>query len=114
MTETEKKVKIEPVTKIITPDERKRLLIEGIKKTVAPAFISVFFAVLFVYQFGSATEIKWYSVFLLVLLLSYYIQRLTYPLIGIRVKEFETKDWLYVEFFTIIYFWVFWTLLLNN
>ncbi len=63
----------------------------------------MFFAVLFVYQFGSATEIKWYSVFLLVLLLSYYIQRLTYPLIGVRVKEFETKDWLYVELFTIIY-----------
>ena len=114
VTEIEKKVKIEPVAKIITPDERKRLLIEGIKKTVAPAFIGVFFAVLFLYQFGSATEVSWFSVFLLVLLLSYYIQRLGYPLIGVRVKEFETKDWLYVELFTIIYFWVFWTLLLNN
>ncbi|HEX7627313.1 MAG TPA: hypothetical protein VF354_00135 [Candidatus Methanoperedens sp.] len=114
MTETEKKVKIEPVAKIITPDERKRLLIEGIKKTVAPAFISIFFAVLFFYQFGNAKGVSWFSVFLLVLLLSYYIQRLGYPLIGVRVKEFETKDWLYVELFTIVYFWVFWTLLLNN
>ena len=111
---TEKKAKIEPAARIITPGEGKRLLIEGIKKTVAPAFISAFFAVLFLYQFGSATEVKWYSVFLLVLLISYYIQRLGYPLIGVRVKEFETKDWLYVELFTIIYFWVFWTLLLNN
>jgi len=111
---TDKKAKIEPAARIITPGEGKRLLIEGIKKTVAPAFIGVFFAVLFLYQFGSASGIPWFSVFLLVLLLSYYIQRLGYPLIGVRVKEFETKDWLYVELFTIIYFWVFWTLLLNN
>ena len=56
MTETEnrKKAKIEPAARIITPGEGKRLLIEGIKKTVAPAFIGVFFAVLFLYQFGSA------------------------------------------------------------
>ena len=114
MTETEKKAKIEPAARIITPDEGKRLLIEGIKKTVAPAFISVFFALLFLYKFGNASDISWFSVFLLVMLLSYYIQRLGYPLIGVRVKEFETKDWLYVELFTIIYFWVFWTLLLNN
>ncbi|CAG0961386.1 hypothetical protein METP3_00848 [Methanosarcinales archaeon] len=115
MTETEKKAKIAPAARIITPGEGKRLLIEGIKKTVAPAFIGVFFALLFLYQFGSAKiGVSWFSVFLLVLLLSYYIQRLGYPLIGVRVKEFETKDWLYVELFTIIYFWVFWTLLLNN
>ena len=113
MTEIEKKVKIEPVAKIITPDERKRLLIEGIKKTIAPAFISMFFALLFYFQFGYARDISWFSVFLLVLLISYYIQRLAYPAIGIKVKEFEIKDWLYVEFLIVIYFWVFWTLLLN-
>jgi len=114
VTEKEKKAETEPVVKIITPDERKRLLIEGIKKTVAPAFISVLFALLFYFKFGQAQDVSWFSVFLVVLLLSYYIQRLAYPLIGVRVKEFETKDWLYVEFLIIIYFWVFWTLLLNN
>ena len=114
VTETDKKVETEPVVKIITPDERKRLLIEGIKKTVAPAFISVFFALLFLYKFGDASEVSWFSIFVLVLLLSYYIQRFLYPFIGVRVKEFETKDWLYVEFLITIYFWVFWTLMLNN
>lgn len=114
MTETDKKAKIVPVARIITPDEGKRVLIEGIKKTVIPAFISAFFALLFYFKFGYAKEIEWFSVFLLVLLISYYIQRYGYPLIGVRVKEFEIKDWLYVEFLTIIYFWVFWTLLLNN
>ena len=96
-----------------TPAEKKRLLIEGIKKTVAPAFISVFFAFIFKYKFGDASGIAWFSVFLLVILVSYYIQKLVYPTIGVRVKDFETKDWLYVEFLTVIYFWVFWALLLN-
>lgn len=114
MTEKEKIAETEPVVKIITPDERKRLLIEAIKKTVAPAFISVFFALLFYFKFGHAQDVSWFSVFLVVLLLSYYIQRLAYPFIGVRVKEFETKDWLYVELLIVIYFWVFWTLLLNN
>lgn len=112
MTEKEKKTETEVIAK--TPAERKRLLIEGIKKTVAPAFISVFFALLFFYKFGDASGISWFSVFLLVLLVSYYIQKLSYPAIGVRVNEFETKDWLYVEFLVIIYFLVFWTLLLNN
>lgn len=114
MTEIEKKAETVPVIKILTPDERKRVLIEGIKKTVVPAFIGAFFAVVFYFKFGHGQDVLWFSVFLLVLLLSYYIQRLVYPSIGVRVKEFETKDWLYVELFTIVFFWVFWTLLLNN
>jgi hypothetical protein len=110
-TKTETIKEIEVIAK--TPAEKKRILIEGIKKTVAPAFISVFFALLFVYKFGDASGISWFSVFLLVILISYFIQKLVYPTLGIRVKEFETKDWLYVEFLVVIYFWVFWTLLLN-
>ncbi len=112
--EKEKKTETEPVVKSITPDERKRLLIEGIKKTVFPAFISAAFAIAFFMKFGDAKEgVSWFSVLLLVVLLSYYIQRFLYPLVGVRVKEFETKDWLYVEFLTIIYLLVIWTLLIN-
>ena len=110
-TNTETIKEIEVIAK--TPAEKKRLLIEGIKKTVAPAFISVFFAFLFKYKFGDASGISWFSVFLLVILVSFYIQKLIYPTIGVQVKDFETKDWLYVEFLVVIYFWVFWTLLLN-
>lgn len=99
--------------KIITPDERKRILIEGIKKTVLPAFLSAAFALMFFLKFGDAKGVSWLSIVLLVLLLSFYIQKLVYPLLNVRVKEFETKDWLYVEFLIIIYFLVFWTLLLN-
>ncbi|MDP2765877.1 MAG: hypothetical protein Q8O41_00255 [Candidatus Methanoperedens sp.] len=109
----EKEKKSEPEPKTITPDERRRILIEGIKKTVLPAFISAAFALMFFVKFGDAKDVPWFSILLLVVLLSYYIQRFLYPLIGVRVKEFETKDWLYVEFLSIIYLLVFWTLLLN-
>lgn len=109
----EKEKKSEPEPKTITPDERRRILIEGIKKTVLPAFISAAFALMFFVKFGDAKDVPWFSILLLVVLLSYYIQRFLYPLIGVRVKEFETKDWLYVEFLIIIYLLVFWTLLLN-
>lgn len=111
----EKTKEIEPVAKSLTIDERKKLLIEGIIKTAFPAFISAVFAIVFSMKFGDAKEgVSWFSVLLLVVLLSYYIQRFLYPVFGIRVKEFEIKDWLYVEFLTVIYFMVFWTLLLNN
>ncbi|VVB92220.1 Uncharacterised protein [uncultured archaeon] len=113
---TEKETKIEkvPVVKSTTPEERKQKFIEGIKKTVLPAFISAAFAILFFVKFGDAKDVSWFSVILLVLLLSYYIQRGIYPLIGVKVKEFETKDWLYVEFLVIVYFWIIWILLLNQ
>jgi Na+/glutamate symporter len=112
---TDTKKEIEVIAK--TPAEKKRLLIEAIKKTVAPAFISILFAFLINYKFGSASgeafRLPWFYVFLLVILVSYYIQKLAYPAIGVQVKNFETKDWLYVEFLVVIFFWVFWTLLLN-
>jgi hypothetical protein len=110
--EKEKKTEAEP--KSITPDERKRILVEGIKKTVVPGFISAAFALVFFLKFGNAKDVSWFSIILLVALLSYYIQRFLYPLIGVRVKEFGAKDWLYVEFLIIIYLLVFWTFLLNE
>ncbi len=115
VTEKEKKIEIVPAAKSATPEERKQKSIEGIKKTVLPAFISAAFAILFFIKFGDAKDnVPWFSVVLLVLLLSYYIQRGIYPLIGVKVKEFETKDWMYVEFFVILYFWIIWILLLNQ
>ncbi len=116
MKENDKKKKEErkeESVRSITPDERKRLLIEGIKKTMVPAFIGAAFALLFFSVFGDAKGISWFSVILLVVLISYYIQRVLYPLISVRVKEFGAKDWLYVEFLVVIFVLVFWTLLLN-
>lgn len=112
--EKEEKKEAEPVIKVLTPGDRKRLLIEGIKKTVFPAFIAAFFAIVLFLNFYDAKEKHWLYVLLLVVLVSYYIQKLAYPMLGVKVNEFETKDWLYVEFMTIIFLLVFWTLLLNS
>lgn len=112
--EKAEKKEAEPVVKVLTPGERKRLLIEGIKKTAVPAFIGAFFAVVLFLKFYDAKEVHWLSVLLLVVLVSYYIQKLAYPMLGVRVDEFETKDWLYVELMTIIFLLVSWTLLLNS
>jgi len=109
----EKKEEKKEAPAVITPDERKRILIEGIKKTVVPAFIGAAFALIFVATSGKIAGKPWFLVLLLVVLVSYYVQRFLYPRLSIRVWEFETKDWLYVEFLTIIYMLVFWTLLLN-
>src|SRR5574341_875444 len=95
--------KTEPVAKIMTPEERKRLLIEGIKKTIVPSFIGAAFALLFVITAEKIAGKPWYLVLLLVVFVSYYPQKLLYPLLGVRIKEFEMKDWLYVEFMTIIF-----------
>lgn len=112
--EKEEKKEAEPVVKVLTPGERKRLLIEGIKKTAVPAFIGAFFALVLFMNFFDAKEKNWLYVLLLVVLVSYYIQKLAYPMLGVKVGEFETKDWLYVEFMTIIFLLVSWTLLLNS
>ena len=112
--EKEEKKEAEPVVKVLTPGERKRLLIEGIKKTAVPAFIGAFFALILFMNFFDAKEKHWLYVLLLVVLVSYYMQKVAYPMIGVKVGEFETKDWLYVEFMTIIFLLVSWTLLLNS
>jgi hypothetical protein len=112
--ENDDKKEAEPVVKELTPGDRKRLLIEGIKKTAVPAFIGAFFAVVLFMNFYDAKDKHWLSVLLLVVLVSFYIQKLAYPLLGVKVNEFETKDWLYVELMTIIFLLVSWTLLLNS
>ena len=94
--EKEEKKEAEPVVKVLTPGERKRLLIEGIKKTAVPAFIGAFFALILFMNFFDAKEKHWLYVLLLVVLVSYYMQKVAYPMIGVKVGEFETKDWLYV------------------
>lgn len=112
--ETDDKKEAEPTVKVLTPGDRKRLLIEGIKKTTIPAFMGAFFAVVLFMNFYDAEDKHWLYVLLLVVLVSYYVQKLLYPVLGVKVSEFEIKDWLYVELMTIIFLLVSWTLLLNT
>jgi hypothetical protein len=112
--EKEEKKESESVVKVLAPGDRKRLLIEGIKKTAVPAFMGAFFAVVLFLNFYDAKDKNWLYVLLLVVLVSYYGQKLVYPMLGVKVSEFEIKDWLYVELMTIIFLLVCWTLLLNS
>ena len=100
-----------PVEK--TPEEKKKNYKDGIIKTIVPAFIGTAAGFFCFFQLGSGTEFPWLSVMLFVIIFSYYAQRLGYPAIGIDVKEFGNKDWFYVEFITIDFWLVVWTLLLN-
>lgn len=103
----------EPAVKPLTPDEKRIQLLEGIKKTIIPSFIGAGFAILLYWRLNDASEVSWFSIILIVVLISYYIQKGLYPFLGIRVKEFGTKDWFYVEFLIIIFMLIVWTLLLN-
>ena len=96
-----------------TPEEKKKLHIDGIKKTVIPALIGTVAGFLSL-NLGSATDLPWLSIMLFVIIFSYYAQRLVYPLINVDIKEFGNKDWFYVEFITIDFWLVVWTLLLNS
>ena len=96
-----------------TPEEKKQNHINGIIKTVVPALIGTLAGFFCFFQLKDGTEFPWISIMLLVIISSYYAQRIIYPLIKIDVKEFGAKDWLYVEFITVDFWLVVWTLLLN-
>ncbi len=119
----DKAVKTKPLDKVTeykpappvekTSDEKKKIYKDGIIKTIVPAVIGTAAGFFCFLQLRSGTEIPWLSVMLFVIILSYYAQRLAYPIIGIDIKEFGNKDWFYVEFITIDFWLVVWTLLLN-
>lgn len=100
-------------TIVKSPEEKKKIYRDGIIKTIVPAFIGTSAGFFCFFQLRSAAGFPWLSVMLFVIIFSYYAQRLTYPVIGINVKEFGNKDWFYVEFITIDFWLVVWTLLLN-
>jgi phage shock protein PspC (stress-responsive transcriptional regulator) len=94
--------------------ERKKDQIDGIKKTVYPAVLGVL-AGFACYYAPAATinQLPWHFVLLVVLAVTYFIQKVTYPLLKIDASEFNGKDWFYVEFMAIDLWLVTWTLLLN-
>ena len=96
-----------------TPEEKKKKYQEGIIKTVVPAFIGTLAGFICFYGLDSGTGVPWISIMLFVIIFSYYAQRVLYPIIRINVKELGVKDWFYVEFITVDFWLVVWTLLLN-
>lgn len=99
--------------KVKTPEERKKAHIEGIIKTAVASVIGILAGVLTHYQFGDATNLRWYALLTIIVALSYYALRLVLPIFKIDTKEFGFKDWFYVEFLVVDFCLVAWTMLLN-
>ncbi len=111
--------------KIIAPKkdakDRKKARADGIVMTLYPAVLGVIFGFASLQLFGTGVPEEglmgmtypWYFVMTLVVALTLYIQKFTYPYLKINVDEFKTKDWFYVEFIAVDLWLVTWTLLLN-
>jgi hypothetical protein len=119
----EKIAMLPPKAKPKNAAERKKDRIDGIIKTVYPSILGTLagFACYHIaigigdpwslYFMG--TELPWYNAMLLVIAVTYFIQKLTYPFLKINAAEFHLKDWLYVEFMVVDLWLVTWTFLLN-
>jgi len=96
-----------------TPEEKKKEHRDGIIKTIVASILGTIAGVLAFSLYGAGEDRIWYAVLIIVIGLTYYIQKLIYPQLKINTKEFKFKDWFYVEFIVIDFFLVIWTLLLN-
>ncbi len=104
--------KLPPKAKPKSAAERRKDRIDGIKKTVYPAILGVLAG--FVCYYGKADNfLPWHFVLLVVILVTFLIQKYTYFLLRIDAIDFQTKDWFYVEFMAVDLWLVTWTLLLN-
>ncbi len=94
-------------------EERKKEQIDGIKKTVYPSALGIVAGFACFYAPATINLLPWHFVLIVVLAATYFIQKVTYPLLKIDATEFKGKDWFYVEFMAIDLWLVTWTLLLN-
>lgn len=99
--------------KEMTPEEKQKAHREGIIKTIVSAVLGILAGVIMFSQYGTGEDRIWYVILMIVIGITYYVQKLIYPPLKINVKEFKFKDWFYVEFIVIDFFLVTWTLLLN-
>lgn len=96
-----------------TPEEKQKEHRDGIIKTIVAAVLGTIAGILCFSQYGAGEDRIWYAVLMIVIALTYFIQKLIYPQLNIDTKEFKAKDWFFVEFIVIDFFLVAWTILLN-
>jgi hypothetical protein len=104
-----------PKAKPKTAIERRKEQIDGIIKTVYPSALGVILGFVSYYSTAQINQynLPWHFVLLVVIMITYIIQRFTYPLLKIDSVAFQGKDWFYVEFMAIDLWLVTWTFLLN-
>jgi hypothetical protein len=96
-----------------TPEEKQKAHREGIIKTIVASILGIIAGVVMFSQYGAGEDRIWYVILMIVIGITYYLQKLIYPALKISTKEFKAKDWLFVEFIIVDFFLVTWTLLLN-
>jgi EMC6-arch len=96
-----------------TPEEKQKDHRDGIIKTIVPAVLGIITGIISFSMYGAGENKVWYAVLMIVIALTYFMQKFIYPQIKIDVKEFKWKDWLYVEFIVLDFFLVTWTIFLN-
>ena len=96
-----------------TPEEKQKEHRDGIIKTIVASVLGILAGVLTFKLYGAGEDRIWYAVLMIIIALTYFIQKLIYPQFKIDTREFKAKDWFYVEFIIIDFFLVTWTLLLN-
>ena len=101
------------LTKQKTPEEKQKAHRDGIIKTIVAAVLGIIAGVVINSQYGAGEDRIWYAVLMIIIGITYYVQKLIYPSLQIDTKEFKAKDWLFVEFIVVDFFLVTWTLLLN-
>ncbi len=88
------------------PEKGKRAThVEGIKRTLLASLLGIVGGVLSYYAASFA---------ILIFIVVFYIQRPLLPRLQIDVKEFKLKDWFYTAFMTFAFWFVCWTILLNQ
>jgi hypothetical protein len=103
-----------PKSKPKSTAETRKIQTDGIKKTVYPSFLGVLAGFACYYAPSAAIgQLPWHFVMLMVIAVTYFVQRLTYPFMNIDVLDFKGKDWFYVEFMVVDLWLVTWTILLN-
>lgn len=105
--------KTPPKAKPKSADEKRKDRIDGIIKTVFPSFLGALAGFACFYSASAISQLPWHFVLLVVILVTYIIQKFAYPFLKIDVAGFQGKDWFYVEFMAIDLWLVTWTLLLN-
>lgn len=113
VTESAETTEKKSFTKQMTPEEKQKAHREGIIKTIVASILGILAGLIMFSQYGSGEDRIWYVILVIVIGITYYVQKLIYPPLKINVKEFKFKDWLYVEFIVIDFFLVTWTLFLN-
>ncbi len=93
-----------------TEEERKKEYIDGIKKTAVSGIFGIFAGIISFYLAGEGQVRAGFG--FTVLAFAILIQKYIYPLINVT-GELKPKDWFYIGFMTLSFWFVSWTLLLN-